>query len=91
MRCLQQQTQIWMEAKGAVVGAVWIRFWKGGTATGQRNDGFWMGAPVAGWEQTSGWFGSSFRQRNAVSTTANAYRIIIIIIIITSLTNQYIN
>ena len=88
MWCLQRQTQIWMKAKGAVVEAVWIRFWKGGTATGQRNDGFWMGAPVTGWEQTSGQFGSGFGQRNAVSTTANAYHIIIII---TSLTNQYIN
>ena len=82
-----------MEAKGAVVEAVWIRFWKGVTTTGQRNDGFWVGAPAAGWEQTSGRFGLGFGQRNAVSTTANAYHIItiIIIIIITSLTNQYIN
>ena len=48
-----------------------------------------MEAPVAGWEQTLGRFGSGFGQRNAVSTTANAYHIIMIII--TSLTNQYIN
>ena len=82
-----------MKAKGAAVGSVWIGFWKGGTTTGQRNDGFWMGAPTAGWEQTSGRFGSGFGQKNAVSTTANTYHIItiIIIIIITSLTNQYIN